>query len=75
MKVYTANYYDWDNNKFLGVFSTSEKAIEVLKEFYEENKGMKCGYVVAEVTLDKGTEDSISTSLDEIEIYGNKFEN
>jgi hypothetical protein len=46
MKVYTANYFNWDNDKFLGVFSTSEKAIEALKSFYEENEGMKWDYVV-----------------------------
>lgn len=75
MKVYTAKYCDWDNNKFLGVFSTSEKAIEALKKYYEENKGMKCDYVVAEVTLDKGTEDYFTTTLDDIETYGIEFEN
>ena len=56
MKVYTANYYEWDNCKFLGVFSTSEKAIDALKKFYEEtseeNNGLKCDYVVAELTMD-----------------------
>ena len=74
MKVYTANYFDWDNNNFLGVFSTSEKAIEALNEFYKKNKGMKDDYVVAEVTVDK-TENAVTATLEEIEIYGNKFEN
>ena len=75
MKVYTANYYDWDNSKFFGVFSTSEKAIEALNEFYKENKGMKGDYVVTELTIDKGTENEVTATLEEIEIYGNKFEN
>ena len=78
MKVYTANYYEWDNCKFLGVFSTSEKAIDALKKFYvetsEENNGLKCDYVVAELTMDEGTKNEVTTTLEEIEKYGNKFE-
>lgn len=75
MKVYTANYYNWDNGNFLGVFSTSEKAIEVLNEFYNENKGMKFDYVVAELTLDNGTKNEVIYTLEDIELFGNKFEN
>ena len=75
MKVYTANYYNWDNNNFLGVFSTSEKAIEALKEYYNENKGMKCDYVVTELTMDEGTNNTIEATLEDIESSGNKFEN
>ena len=75
MKVYTANYYNWDNSNFLGVFSTAEKAIEALNEFYKENKGMKFDYVVAELTLDNGTKNEVTATLEEIEIYGNIFDN
>jgi hypothetical protein len=75
MKVYTANYYDWDNSIFLGVFSTSEKAIEALNECFKENKGIKDDYVVTELTMDNGTENEVTATLEEIEIYGNKFEN
>ena len=78
MKVYTANYYEWDNCEFLGVFSTSEKAIEALKKFYEEtykeNNGLKCDYVVTELTVDEGTKNEVTTTLEEIETYGNRFE-
>ena len=78
MKVYTANYYEWDNCEFLGVFSTSEKAIDALKKFYEEtseeNNGLKCDYVVAELTMDEGTKNEVTATLEEIEKYGNKFE-
>jgi hypothetical protein len=75
MKVYTANYYDWDNSNFLGVFSTSEKAIDALNEFYKENKGIKGDYVVTELTMDNGTENEVTATLEDIEIFGNKFEN
>ena len=78
MKVYTANYYEWDNCEFLGVFSTSEKAIDALKKFYEEtykeNNGLKCDYVVTELTVDEGTKNEVTTTLEEIETYGNRFE-
>lgn len=75
VKVYTANYYEWDNCEFLGVFSTSKKAIEALNKFYEENKGMKRDYVVAELTMDEGTKNEVTATLETIETYGNKFEN
>ena len=75
MKIYTANYYDWDNSKFLGISSTSEKAIEALADLYKENGGIKGDYVVTELTLDNGTKDEVTATLEEIEIYGNKFEN
>ena len=75
MKIYTANYYDWDNSKFLGIFSTSAKAIETLTDLYKENGGIKGDYVVTELTLDNGTKDEVTATLEEIEIYGNKFEN
>ena len=28
MKVYTANYYEWDNCEFFGEYSTYEKDID-----------------------------------------------
>ena len=74
MKVYTANYYEWDNCEFLGVFSTSEKAIDALKKFYEENGGRKWDYVVTKLTIDEGTKNEVTTTLADIEKYGNKFE-
>ena len=74
MKVYIANYYEWDNCEFLGVFSTSEKAINALKKFYEENGGMKRDYVVTKLTIDEGTKNEATTTLADIEKYGNKFE-
>ena len=69
MKVYTANYYEWDNCEFLGVFSTSEKAIDALKKFYEENGGMKRDYVVTKLTMDEGTKNEVTATLEEIEKY------
>ena len=75
MKVYAANYYDWDNSKFLGIFSTSEKAIEALKNLYNENGGIKGDYAVTALTMDNGTKDDVTATLEEIEIFGNKFEN
>lgn len=75
MKIYTANYYEWDNSTFLGVFSTSKGAIKALNKFYNENKGIKDDYVVTELTMDNGTENEFSATLEEIERYGNKFEN
>lgn len=74
VKVYTANYYEWDNCEFLGVFSTSEKAIEALNKFYEENGGRKWDYVVTKLTMDEGTKNEATTTLADIEKYGNKFE-
>ena len=74
MKVYIANYYEWDNCEFLGVFSTSEKAIDALKKFYEENGGRKWDYVVTKLTIDEGTKNEVTTTLADIEKYGNKFE-
>ena len=36
---------------------------------------MKRDYVVAELTMDEGTKNEVTATLETIETYGNKFEN